>query len=338
VNEKLVHWLKASIIVLGWSITPVVGKYVVDITEQATAYQLSFFRYLIAAVILYIILMFQKKVSNRDIFISVKKNWWKYIIISIFCALMPVLLFLAVNNTTASTASFLLNANIVILPIMSFFIIKERITKRYLIALIFALIGLFFVIFDENILNLTNLPFGTVGGNLLALGSGISWASNAILPFGTVGGNLLALGSGISWALYTIFLKKFFSKDNPLMVTFISLLMGSVFLSFFAFLIPPVEMSFNILGIFLLFAMAIIGTSFAYSLWLDILSYLSTTETGILQVLVPIVSVTWSVIFLEEGKKLTYFFGIGAVLIIVSILIFEIGREKLLLQDGNQEK
>jgi len=92
---------------------------------------------------------------------------------------------------------------------------------------------------------------------------------------------------------------------------------------FFAFLIPPVEMSINVLGIFLILVIAVLATAFAYSLWLDILSYLSTTETGIIQALVPIFSVVWSVAFLSEGKTVTYFFGIGAVLIITSIIIVE---------------
>lgn len=307
--------MKASVIILGWSLTPVIGEYLVDKTSQVTAYQLSFFRYLIAAITIYIILMVQRKVTNKEILSSFKTNWWKYLIVSIFCAFMPVFLFLSVNTTTASTASFLLNSNVVLIPIISYFVLKERIRKSYFLALVFALVGLFFVIFDKNILNLSNLPLGTIEGNLLAF------------------------GSGVSWALYTIFLKKFFAKDNPLMVTFISLFMASIYLVFFAFLVTPADISLDLFGVFLLLVIAILGTSFAYSLWLDILSYLTTTETGILQVLVPIFSVIWSVAFLEEGKELTYFFGIGAFLIIISIIVFEFerGRAKFPKIEENKE-
>ena len=187
-NEKIVHWLKASVIILGWSLTPVIGDYLVDQTGQLSAYQLAFFRYFVAAVVIYIILMFQKDVKNKDITVSIRKHWWKYLITSIPCAAMPVLLFLAVNTTTASTASFLLNSNIILIPIIAFFLIREKITKRYFMGLALALIGVFFVIFDENLLDLANLSLGSVGGNLLAL------------------------GSGLSWAFYTVFLKKFFTS------------------------------------------------------------------------------------------------------------------------------
>ena len=298
-NKKVIHWIKASIIVLGWSLTPVIGDYLVDQTSQVSAFQLAFFRYFIAALSIYIILMFQKDVSNKAILQSFKSKWKQYLLISIPCALMPVLLFLAVESTTASTASFLLNSNIILIPIIAYFFLKEKITKRYFIGLILALIGVFFVLFDENLLDLANLSLGSVGGNLLAL------------------------GSGLGWALYTVFLKKFFSNENPLLVTFVSLLMGSFYLVFLAFLVPPISMSVNLLGIFLILVIAVLATTLAYSLWLDILSYLSTTETGIIQALVPIFSVLWSIAFLGEAETVTGFFGIGAILIIVSIILVQ---------------
>ncbi|MCG3217112.1 MAG: DMT family transporter [Candidatus Heimdallarchaeota archaeon] len=296
-KKKYVHWLKVSVVVFGWSLTPVIGDYLIDKDHQLSAYQLSFFRYLIAAVALYVILRFQTNIKNTDIISSLRNKWKAYILISIPSALMPVLLFLAVRTTTGSSASFLLNSNIILIPIIAFIIIREKIRKSYIVALSISLIGLFFVIFDENLLNLGNLSLGAITGNLLAF------------------------GSGFCWALYTVFLKKFFSEDNPLLVTFLSLLMGSIYLVFFAFLVPPTEMSINWLGIILIIVLAVISTTLAYSYWLDILSYLTTTQTGIIQALVPLFSVIWSVSFL--GDRVSYFFGIGAVLIVTSIVIVE---------------
>ena len=80
-------------------------------------------------------------------------------------------------------------------------------------------------------------------------------------------------------------------------------------------------MNLNLLGIVLVIVIAVLSTSLAYSFWLDILGYLSTTQTGMIQALVPLLSVVWSVSFL--GDSVTYIFGIGAVLIIASIIIVE---------------
>ena len=301
-EKRIIHWLKVATVVLGWALTPVIGEYLIDQKQELSPYQLAFFRYLIAAVALYFILITQSKVKNREILTSLKSNWIKYIIVAIFSAFMPVFLFLAVRDTTASSASFLLNSNVVLIPIFAFFILKERIRKIYTLAITFSLVGLFLVIFNEYLFDLRNFPVG------------------ALL------GNLLAFGSGILWALYTVFLKKFFSEENPLMVTFLSLSIGSIILVFFAFLIPPRTMSLSILGIFLIILLAVLSTSLAYSFWLSLLQYLSATETGIIQTLVPITSVIISIIFLEE--TITWIFAIGALLILAGIFLVEMKRTK----------
>ena len=301
-KKRIVHWLKVITVVLGWALTPVIGEYLVDIKQELSPYQLSFFRYLIAAIALYFILIFQSDVKNRDIWISLKDNWVKYVVVAVFSAFMPVFLFLAVRDTTASSASFLLNANVVLIPIFAFFILKEKIKKIYALAISLSLAGLFLVIFNEYLFSLSEFPIGALVGNLLAF------------------------GSGIFWALYTVFLKRFFPKENPLLVTFLSLLIGSGILIFFAFLIPPRAMSLSVLGVFLVILLAVLSTSLAYSFWLSLLQYLSATETGIIQTLVPITSVIISIIFL--GETITWIFAVGAILIVAGIFLVEMRRTK----------
>ena len=250
--------LKSSVVVIGWALTPVIGEYLIDYNRQLSPYQLAFFRYFLAAVALYFILIFQQKVKNKEIIDSLKNKWPKYILVSIMSAFMPVLLFLAVENTSASSASFLLNSNIILIPIFAIIILKEKMKKNYVIGIAVSTIGLFLVIFDNNLLALADLSFDVIIGNLLAF------------------------GSGFFWALYTVFLKKFFADENPILVTFISLLMGSFYLVFFAFAIPPyVTMTLDFLGIvlaylFIAFGQAIIvygiafifGGRFHGSIWL----------------------------------------------------------------------
>lgn len=311
-KQKLVHWLKVATVVIGWALTPVIGEYLVDLKHELSPYQLSFFRYSIAALALYFILIFQSEVNNKDIWNSLKNNWWKYIIIAIFSAFMPVFLFLAVKDTSASTASFLLNANVVIIPVLAFFILKEKIRKLYALGISLSMIGLFLVIFDKHLFNLSEFPIGSLIGNLLAF------------------------GSGFFWALYTIFLKRFFSKENPLLVTFLSLSLGSLILVFFAFLIPPRTMSVSVLGAFLIIVIAVLSTSLAYSFWLSLLQYLTATETGIIQTLVPISSVIIAIIFL--GETITWIFAIGAIFILTGIFIIEMKRSKDFLIENTKSE
>ncbi|MBY9000327.1 MAG: EamA family transporter [Candidatus Heimdallarchaeota archaeon] len=297
-KKSLSILLKGSVVVIGWALTPVIGEYLIDYNRQLSPYQLAFFRYFIAAIVLYFILIFQQKVKNSEIIYSLKSKWPKYILVSVMSAFMPVLLFLAVENTSASSASFLLNSNIILIPIFAIIFLKEKMKKNYIIGIVVSTIGLFLVIFDNNLLALADLSLNTIIGNLLAF------------------------GSGFFWALYTVFLKKFFADENPILVTFISLLIGSLYLVFFAFVIPPyVTMTLDILGVILVIVIAVLSTSLAYSYWLSLLKVLPTTKTGIIQSFVPMTSVLLSFIFLNES--ITYIFGIGGVLIICGIIIVE---------------
>lgn len=307
--------LKSSVVVIGWALTPVIGEYLIDYNRQLSPYQLAFFRYFLAAVALYFILIFQQKVKNKEIIDSLKNKWPKYILVSIMSAFMPVLLFLAVENTSASSASFLLNSNIILIPIFAIIFLKEKMKKNYVIGIAVSTMGLFLVIFDNNLLTLANLSFDAVIGNLLAF------------------------GSGFFWALYTVFLKKFFADENPILVTFISLLMGSFYLVFFAFAIPPyMSMTLDFLGIILVLVIAVLSTSLAYSYWLSLLNVLPTTQTGIIQSFVPMTSVLLSFIFLNES--ISYIFGIGGALIIIGIIIVEwkVKEHLVGLNNTDQEK
>ena len=307
--------LKSSVVVIGWALTPVIGEYLIDYNRQLSPYQLAFFRYFLAAVALYFILIFQQKVKNKEILDSLKNKWPKYILVSVMSALMPVLLFLAVENTSASSASFLLNSNIILIPIFAIIFLKEKMKKNYIIGIVVSTVGLFLVIFDNNLLALADLSLDTIIGNLLAF------------------------GSGFFWALYTVFLKKFFADENPILVTFISLLMGSLYLVFFAFAIPPyVNMTLDILGIALVLVIAVLSTSVAYSFWLSLLKILPTTQTGIIQSFVPMTSVLLSFIFLNES--ISYIFGIGGALIIIGIIIVEwkVKEHLVGLNNTDQEK
>jgi len=312
-KKSLSVLLKSFVVVIGWALTPVIGEYLIDYNRQLSPYQLAFFRYFLAAIALYFILIFQQKVKNKEIIYSLKDKWQKYILVSIMSAFMPVLLFLAVEKTSASSASFLLNSNIILIPIFAIIFLKEKMRKNYVIGIAVSTIGLFLVIFDNNLLALADLSFDTIIGNLLAF------------------------GSGFFWALYTVFLKKFFADETPILVTFISLLMGSFYLVFFAFAIPPyVSMTLDFIGIILVLVIAVLSTSLAYSYWLSLLNVLPTTQTGIIQSFVPMTSVLLSFIFLKES--ISYIVGIGGVLIIIGIIIVEWKIKENLVETNNNDQ
>jgi len=119
-KKDFTHWVKVSVVVLGWAITPVVGDYLVDKHSQLSPFQLSFFRYFFASIAIYLILISQKGFRNLQILSLVKIKWKQFLLASTASAAMPVLLFFSVKWTTASSSSFLLNFNVVIISVLAF--------------------------------------------------------------------------------------------------------------------------------------------------------------------------------------------------------------------------
>ncbi|MHA1115484.1 MAG: DMT family transporter [Candidatus Heimdallarchaeaceae archaeon] len=300
----MLHYLKVGTIVFGWALAPVIGEFIIDQTKQFSPFQLSFLRYSLAAITLMIIFLFQnreKRPSKQEMVKTLKDKWFFLLVTSIFVSLMPICLFFAVKKTTASSASFLLNINVAFIPLIAFFLVKEKIKKFQAIGVSVTIIGSFLVIFDKEI---KSLDF-----------------SLSSFTSSTVVGNLLALASGLSWAIYTVLLKKFYTEEDPLFITFLNLLLSSIFLFPIAFFLFPFSISVTYLGIVLVMTLAIVSTALAYTFWLDILAYMSTTEVGVIQVLVPVISALLAVFFL--GETITFVFAIGAFLIIVGLFLVE---------------
>ncbi|MHA1303972.1 MAG: EamA family transporter [Candidatus Heimdallarchaeaceae archaeon] len=191
-------------------------------------------------------------------------------------------------------------------------IIKEKIKKMQIAGIVLSVTGSFFVIFEQEIATFFSF----------------SWQ--------TVLGNLLAFASGFCWALYTIILKKFFSDRDPLTVTLITLFLGSMYIIPFAFIVFPFEMNLTLIGCIFILLISVISTSLAYTYWLSLLSYMGATETGIIQVLIPVFSTIFSILLLEES--ITYIFVIGATLIIAGMFLVEKFTVETLEDSGKNEE
>ena len=294
---KIKYWYYATVVAFGWALTPPIGEFLVSTAEEISPIQLALMRYLLAFIGL-LILLVKERNSIKLLLKSLRVNWKKYIVTAVLSALMPVFLFFAVQWTTASSASFLLNANIVFIPFFAFLLMKEKVRKLQAMGLFVTLIGLFLLIFEKEITS-GSFVFGEM----------------------TLFGNLLALLSGVAWGFYTVFLKKFFSTDDPMHVTAINLFLGALLLTLPAGIVESFNMHLSLLGVGLLIVVAFVSTSLAFTYWLELLGVLSATKTGIIQALVPVISTVIAIIWLTE--TITYLFVIGAMLIACGIFFVE---------------
>ena len=101
------------------------------------------YRFFLAAFVLYVI--FWKRLRNIDKII-LKKGF----LIGIFLFLGYTFQTVGLKYTTATKAGFITGLSVVLVPIISYFFIKEKINRNSVIGVIFAIIGLWFLNYNNS--------------------------------------------------------------------------------------------------------------------------------------------------------------------------------------------
>jgi len=194
----------------------------------------------------------------------------------------------------ANTASLIVATSPLFIAIAAHFQLKERLNKYNIIGIFFALIGVI-------IISLYGQPDASIQINYLL-------------------GAVAVLLSSISGAIYTIYGKKLMKKYDPTLLTCYSFLFGSIFLlpllnanslTQFSTIPQTILLPLIFLGIF--------PTFVSYLLWYKALNTLKASTMGPIIYLIPLLSTTFSFIFL--GEQITSYFVFGGAMIIFGILL-----------------
>jgi len=154
----------------------IIGK---PVTAEIPAITLSFFRYVIAALIL-LPLGYREWKENRDLW---KKEWKAILVLSITgLVLFNIFVYLALNYTTTINAGIVEGTGPIFTLLLTFLWLGDRFTKKQTLGVFISLFGVFFVITKGSIDVISSLAFNS--------------------------GDLIMLLAMISWAFYSIFIKK----------------------------------------------------------------------------------------------------------------------------------
>ncbi|MEA2070340.1 MAG: DMT family transporter, partial [Asgard group archaeon] len=201
----------------------------------------------------------------------------------------------SVKFTTASASSFLLNVNPIITYLLAFLILKEEHQWWGFIGVIVSIGGVFLIA----------VPIDEIG-NL--------FASQLFL------GNIMAFLSGFAWAVYSIYIKRFLKKEDPVICTTWSIIVSTIILCIAMVIFEGgFPQNLNWVSTCLLLFMGIIPTAIAFTLWLYVIGKTPVQKLSVFQFLIPIIATLLAVLFLNE--TLNKFFYIGAGLIIIGLLI-----------------
>jgi drug/metabolite transporter (DMT)-like permease len=201
--------------------------------------------------------------KNKKFNISLKTNW----ITSFMLFLYAICFSFSYLSIEAGLGTLLLFGVVQIVMACSAILFKEKINIQKLLGIGLALFGLIYLLYPKE---------------------------NFELSFVHV---LLMVISGIAWAIYTIMGKKSIDALGNTMDNFIK---ATFFIIVSYFIFANESMFFNSNGILLAFISGSITSAIGYVIWYEVLPKMQIITAGIIQLFIPILSIIFSVIFLNE--------------------------------------
>ncbi len=283
-NRKYNAYINLALCTLLWASIPVATK---KILVELDNLQTLFYSTILSTLVLGILLIFQKK--TRD-FKKYNKNQYSIMFFLGFLGNYMYYIFLygALSKTTASESFILAYTWPIMVLILSFIILKEKVTPLKLAGIFISFFGIVIITTKGNIttFNLTNLQ-----------------------------GDILALSGAFIFALFSVLGKKFnFDKTISVFIYFLSALI---------FIIPTVLIfsrivfpSFNV-WLWIIYN-GIFVNGISYIFWFNALEGGETHIVSNLLYLTPFISLIYISIFLDE--KILISAVVGIVVIVLGVL------------------
>ena len=209
-----------------------------------------------------------------------KWYWGKYFIGGILSYSSMVILYVfSIRLTTAANAIFLEFTAPLWVVIFGYFILKEKVTKFDIVAMLFIFLGMGLFFIDE-------------------------------LSFYGFWGNIMALVAGICLALVTVFIRK--EKDYAFEIV----LYGNTITALIC--LPYILKGFSdssSLDLLLIFALGVFQLGIPYLLYTHALKYVNAIDAILVGMIEPVLNPVWVFLFIGERMGEWAFFGGSMVLI-----------------------
>lgn len=277
--RKYIGELGLTIVAIIWGSGFVASAVALD---HFTPYQILAIRFLIGVILLS--LVFFKKLKHIK-----KSTIIKGSVIGIFLYLAFALQTVGLVYTTPSKNAFLTAVNVVIVPLIAFFIYKRKMDKFELMGALMAIIG--------------------VGVLSLKLSGGVNF------------GDILTLLCAVGFAFHIFYTAQFVKDEDPVLLTVIQMAAATV-LGFIVVLFKGetnIAVSFE--GVSAVLYLGIFSTTIAFLLQTVAQKFTTETNAAIILSTEAFWGMVFSVIILSE--VLTVKMIIGAILILVAIIISE---------------
>lgn len=271
-----------------WALGLIIGKFC---SAEMPALTLTCLRYLIAGIGIAIVYYYKNrelKVEKKDLFYLVMLSFWGIVLNGVF-------FFYGIKITSSVNTAIISSTTPMIVCILGFIFLKEKITKKNILSVIVSILGIIFLLINGDLSRLLNITFNK--------------------------GDLIILGAVISNSIYIVGSKKMIKKYNTQKILAYVFLITSLILS------PSLIFERNLytLGrvstkaILSLLYMAIFSSLFAFLLQQKGIEKLGAIKVAVYTNLIPIYSIILSSIILNE--TISFIQIISMCFVLLAILI-----------------
>jgi drug/metabolite transporter (DMT)-like permease len=284
------HLLALILALQFWGTSFPAMKYAVATNHP---FSIIFYRFIFAFALLipFFAIHFKKNIKiareNKELFI-----------LGIFNFLGMVLQLTGIKYTTSTKSVIITQLLIVVVCVLAYFFLKERLDAGKILGIIFSLVG--------AVILSTNLQF------------------EGFLEKGTVAGDLLTLAAVFFWALFIIFTRKFTLRFGGFMLLFPSV--SATFLLSIPTVLLSGKLSINTSGLLISLYLAVFCTIIPTLLYNYALKELDAITSSIIGPVEVLSAAMISYIFL--GERLTLLEMSGGLFVILSVYIVTIKIKK----------
>jgi drug/metabolite transporter (DMT)-like permease len=271
-------------------------------TELSPLY-LGFLRFVLAAPLMFLVTIFLK----RPLLLPKKEIPSIFILSLTGVTLLYVFQFFGVAYTTASTASVLINTNVLFISLFSALFLKEEFNRNKTVGVLLSFTGVVLVVYAQ----MTNETI----------------IVNSMFIFGCI----LVLLSAVCWAVYSILGKRLLKTYDPFTVNTNVFIVGV--LLYLPLVIPgvfPAISNISLDGIIAVIYLGVFCSVFAYAAWYYALQHQQAAESAVFLTLIPLFTMILS--FFIIGEQPTVLFFLGAAFIMYGVYLTQ--KKKQMSQKG----
>lgn len=273
-----------------WGGNFVIGRAVANDIAPLT---LAFYRWCVAFLVLAPIAW---KAFKKDLPIF-KQHWLAVLVLSLTgVAGFNTLVYIGLHDTTSINASLMNSSTPIVIYILAFIFLRERLTRFQIIGTVISLTGVIFILSSGSLSSLKDFQFNQ--------------------------GDLIVLVAIVCWSIYSLFIKQYAGILPGLSTFFVTIMIGIVMLlPFFIYetMTQAPTITWNVSSIAAILYVGSLASIVAFLAWNKGVIQLGASRASIFLNFIPVFATLFAVLFI--GESLHLFQVVGGLAVVLGVII-----------------